>query len=225
MAYLDDAVAGGYIPKLLGTYERELRPTLAAMAELDVERLVNIGAADGYYAVGLARLMPKTRVLAFEMDPQGRAAIRTLAERNGLVDRVEVLGYCGVNDLGDVLRQPASTLILCDVEGFEDVLLDPVQVPGLRTAWMAIELHDGKNPGVSDRIRSRFESTHAIETIWQEKRSPSDFSIRTRYTSRLAPRHLEAAVDEGRPVRSESTRMSWYWMVPKSIPEASCSRS
>jgi hypothetical protein len=97
--------------------------------------------------------------------------------------------------------------------------MDPEKVPGLRAAWLLVELHDGKNPGVSGRIRARFEPTHSIETIWQTKRTAADFPFRNAYTRSLAPGHLAAAVDEGRPVRDGVTPMSWFWMVPKRVQQ------
>ena len=71
-------------------------------------------------------------------------------------------------------------------------------------------------PGVSGRIRARFEKSHAIETIWQEERAASEFPFATGYTHALDPKHLAAAVDEGRPVRPGATPMSWFWMIPHS---------
>jgi hypothetical protein len=215
MNYIHDTMSGGYVPKVLGIYERELHPVIARLAELGIQRVLNIGAADGYYAVGLCRMFPDLRVVAFETEARGREYVRAMAERNGVLPRVEIRGTCDLPGLQAALTDPRGTLVLCDVEGYEDVLMDPEKVPGLRAAWLLVELHDGKNPGVSGRIRARFEQTHTIETIWQTKRTAADFPFSNAYTRSLAPEHLAAAVDEGRPVRDGVTPMSWFWMVPK----------
>jgi hypothetical protein len=215
MNYIHDTMSGGYVPKVLGIYERELHPTIARLSELGIQQVLNIGAADGYYAVGLCRMFPRLRVVAFEMAFRGREYIRAMAERNGVLSRIEVRGTCDLPGLQAALSDPRSTLVLCDVEGYEDVLMDLEKVPGLREAWLLVETHDCKKAGVSDRIRIRFEKSHTIETIWQTKRTAADFPFSTPYTSRLAPHHLAAAVDEGRPVREGSTPMNWLWMVPK----------
>jgi hypothetical protein len=215
MHYLRDAVSGGFVPKSLGIYERELHCVILSLPQREILRIVNIGASDGYYAVGLARLLPRAHVIAFEMEPRGQKAIRHMAENNGVGDRVEVRGRCELAHLRAALDSTAKTLVLCDVEGFEDVLMDPAAVPTLRQDWLLVEIHDGKNPGVSERIRNRFLSTHDIQTIWQQKRTASDFAFSTSYTRGLAPKHLTAAVDEGRPVREGVTPMSWFWMSPK----------
>ena len=57
------------VPKLLGIYERELHGAVEAAVLGQPEVIVNVGAADGYYAVGLARRCPSATVHAFEADP------------------------------------------------------------------------------------------------------------------------------------------------------------
>ena len=47
--------------ELLGTYEHELFDTVHALARGPYRTVVNVGARNGYYAVGLARLMPNAR--------------------------------------------------------------------------------------------------------------------------------------------------------------------
>jgi hypothetical protein len=212
--YLHDAVSGGYIPKLLGIYERELHPVIASLPQHDIRSVINIGASDGYYAVGLARCLPAARVVAFEMEPRGQDFVRRIADNNDVGDRVTVYGRCDLPDLQSAAAGLERPLVICDVEGYEDVLLDPENVPALHSAWILVELHDGKNPNVSDRIRARFEKSHQIETILQTKRTAADFPFANAYTRSLAAEYLAAAVDEGRPVRNGITPMSWFWMVP-----------
>src|SRR2546423_8930110 len=79
MRYSTDTVGGGYIPKLLGIYERELHAFVRDLAALNIREVINIGAADGYYAVGLARQNPATRVIAFEAEQRGRKLIEQMA--------------------------------------------------------------------------------------------------------------------------------------------------
>src|SRR4051812_47368421 len=50
------ACAAGVAPKVLGTYERELHDWIVGLSSRGYECVVNVGCAEGYYAVGLARL-------------------------------------------------------------------------------------------------------------------------------------------------------------------------
>jgi hypothetical protein len=216
MTCLHDAVSGGYVPKLLGTYERELHPIISGLCDLGITRILNIGAADGYYSVGLCRVLPDASAIAFETHPRGREFIQAMAEQNGVAPRIGIRGTCNPSELRAAMRDAVNTLVFCDVEGYEDVLLDPVSVPELRDAWLLVEIHDNKNPGVSQRIHDRFQQSHTINVIWQSPRTPADFPFCNCYTLSLSPEHLAIAVDEGRPVRHGTKPMSWFWMSPRS---------
>src|SRR5215218_7302739 len=52
--------SGDAVAKLVGTYEMELHPVVEAWISEPPRRLVNVGAAEGFYAVGFARVLPKT---------------------------------------------------------------------------------------------------------------------------------------------------------------------
>ncbi len=68
MRYVDTSVGSCFIPKLLGTYERELASKVEWICRQQPELVVDIGAAEGYYAIGLAMRIPAARVVAFELD-------------------------------------------------------------------------------------------------------------------------------------------------------------
>jgi predicted O-methyltransferase YrrM len=210
LKYGDVSQGSAYIPKLLGIYERELTPQVTEIVSLNPKLIVDIGAAEGYYAVGLARLIPSARVIGFEMEFKGRAALSAMAALNSVSDRVEVRGKCEAADLVNALGDETSAVVICDVEGYEVVLLDPVTVPGLSQNAILVELHDFLVPGLRDTIRSRFAATHEITLVTQEIRSREEFPWRTLGTALLPKSYLDWAVSEWRPVV-----MEWYWMVPK----------
>ena len=58
MDYVTAATEGPLIPRLLGTYESELHPYLAKLAGGGIDYcVIDVGCAEGYYAVGPARLI------------------------------------------------------------------------------------------------------------------------------------------------------------------------
>jgi hypothetical protein len=213
MKYTAKSAGSVLIPKLLGIYERELHPVLEYAISHPFQVIVDIGAAEGYYCVGLARRMPQTRVVAYEMDEAGRQQLKELARLNHVSDQLEIRGLCTMEEMNSVLDASVSTLLICDVEGAEAYLLDSLRVPALVSMHILVELHDFVLGGLSDVMHSRFQATHEIEHIWQEGRSRSDFPYRSFYT-RCFPSYMDIAVSEGRPCR-----MSWYWMRPKHEPE------
>ena len=101
-----------------------------------------------------------------------------------------------------------SPLLICDVEGCEDGLLDPALTPS--RADILVELHDFIVPGVSETLRARFESSHLIQLIHQQPRSRDEFPWRTVVTTLLPRSYQDWAVSEWRPVP-----MSWLYMRSK----------
>ncbi len=66
--------------KLLGTYEKELWPIIEEIIARDYRTIIDIGAAEGYYVVGLAQRMPEARVVAFEAQLKIHPRIRRVGE-------------------------------------------------------------------------------------------------------------------------------------------------
>src|SRR4051812_22623153 len=75
MHYSDRSVGSAFFPKVLGTYERELHERIRACFQMGVRTVIDVGAAEGYYAVGLAMRIPGVQVVAFETEEAGRVAI------------------------------------------------------------------------------------------------------------------------------------------------------
>jgi hypothetical protein len=213
MRYGPSSVGSAYIPKLLGIYERELVPIIETVCSANPQLIVDVGAAEGYYAVGLAIRNPSSRVVAFEAEAVGRASLQRMAEGNGVRARIEIRGRCEIQDLEEVLGDVPSPLVICDVEGHENSLLDPLLAPSLRRADILVELHDFIAPGVSHLLRTRFESTHHIQLIHQEQRSWDEFPWRTWITALLPRSYKDWAVSEWR-----SVPMSWLYMKSRLTP-------
>jgi hypothetical protein len=188
-----DATATSLIPKLLGAYERELHAVIEQAIRAEPELIVNVGAADGYYAVGLARRCPAATVHAFEADPRARALLERVAAANDV--RLEIRGAAEVEHLR-ALPAGGRTLVVIDCEGCEAALLDPERVPLLRSAAIVAELHDFAVPG--DPVVARFASTHDVTLIPTGAQPPE----------RSSP--LALALSEYRP-----GPMRWAVMIPR----------
>ena len=161
--FIERSAEGCHIAKLLGCYEQPLQPYITAAIEKNYSTLLNIGCAEGYYAVGLARAMPKTRSLAFDTDPKAQVACRELAAKNGVSDRVEVDGLFSPSDFANYDHK--STLVFCDIEGAELELLDPEIAPALKSLDLIVESHECLKPGITDTLIMRFSATHDIQLV------------------------------------------------------------
>lgn len=167
------AAEGCSLPKLLGCYERELHLAIELIVARGYGHVLNVGCAEGYYAVGLARRMPNTVVHAHDIEESCRTACAALAERNGVDARVTVGGEIGHADFA---RFPAGdTVVIADIEGAELSLLDPASAPALRGFDLLVELHNDFETPTYQAFLDRFETTHEIERIAHGGRDHSVF--------------------------------------------------
>lgn len=162
MAYPVRAAEGARAARVLGCYEAGLEPVIEEIIGRPYRTLVDIGCAEGYYAVGLARRMPQTRILARDTSAAAQDLCRALAAANGQ-DRVEVGGLWTHADFA--LCEGGRTVVICDIEGAEGDLLDPVAAPGLAGADILVEVHEGMVPGLLARLTGRFAPTHSLTRI------------------------------------------------------------
>jgi hypothetical protein len=153
-------------PRLLGCYEHELHAQLERLLAERFDAVLNIGCADGYYAVGLARRMPETQVFAYDADPRAQAGCRDIAAVNGVSDRLHVGGLFHGADFAAFAGR--RTWLVLDVEGSERELLDPDAYPALREMTVLVECHDCFFPGTTDEIARRFSSNKItrIDHAW-----------------------------------------------------------
>jgi len=197
-------VSGDLVAKLLGTYERELRPSFEEWIAAAPTHVVDVGSAEGYYAIGLARAIPGATVLAYDIDPAARERCQELAARNAVADRVLVREECTPDELGELPAE--GVVLLSDCEGCEAALLDPERQPLLRGWPIIVELHDFIDDSISARLRARFEASHDIELITEHPVDERDVPE----LADLDQAERDLLLGENRP-----TVMSWFCMRPR----------
>jgi precorrin-6B methylase 2 len=189
--------ADGYrAPKLLGCYESDLHQHVRELQKRKPATVVNVGCAEGYYAVGLARLLPDATVFAFDINGQSAATCRQAADMNGVSKRIVVDSLCTISMLGELLARGGRPLVFMDIEGGERELLDAARVPLLRNCDIIVENHDFVDRSISATLLERFSSSHTVELIVESARNPNQFSHLQTWSE--LDRWL--VVDEGRPV-------------------------
>ena len=205
MDYVTSATEGALTPRLIGTYESELHPHLQRFAEKSLDCVIDVGCAEGYYAVGLARMMPGVTVHAFDIQETARAACADLAAKNGVSERV-IIGERFAPDGFEAFKD-RRCLVLVDIEGAEDDLLRPDLSPALAGMDLIVETHDVYRPGVLARLIERFSPTHDIVLVVQQPKTfkPPPWFVNLNHLDQLL------AVWE---FRHQAT--PWLVMTPKS---------
>lgn len=163
MTYAVRASEGTRSARLIGCYEASLAEVVETIIARAYPQVIDIGSAEGYYAVGLARRMPEARVLARDDNPFAQSLCRKLAEQNGVADQIEIGGRMEAADFA--ICTTARTVIVCDIEGAEEDLMDPARAPGLLAADILVEVHEGMKPGLLEKIARRFRPTHDVRRI------------------------------------------------------------
>ena len=162
------------MPKLIGTYENELHHIIDDLHKRKEYNIIfDIGAAEGYYAVGLAKTFPRSKVMAFETSDKARKLIKAMAAVNDVSSSIQIEGECRVESFKNYLDEK-NGLIICDCEGLELELLDPAKIPNLINYDIIVELHDYSSGGytVTEIMKSRFEKSHTFNFINIRRNKP-----------------------------------------------------
>jgi len=205
MTYVDRAVGSvlNLVPRLLGAYERELHGAIEEAVREAPSTVVDVGSADGYYAVGLALRLPAATVYAFDPDRFQRSLCGEVARVNGAAARVRQGGGC---DASTLLTLPLrDAFVVVDCEGCEVELLDPERVPLLRRSKVLVELHEHVEPTAAE-IPARFSATHDLHLISPEPRRAEDYPE----LSELGPDAGELVLEE---FRQQAAR--WALLTPR----------
>jgi hypothetical protein len=163
MDFLPQSAEGCHIAKLLGCYEQPLQPFIEEAINLAYPTILNIGCAEGYYAVGMARRMLSTQVLAFDLNPNAQEVCTALAQKNSVADRVKVGALFKPEDFASYANQ--KVLVLCDIEGAEKDLLDPEMATALKGMDLIVESHECLISGITQTLINRFKESHQITLV------------------------------------------------------------
>ena len=207
MAYLDEVVWGPIVSRWLGCYEWEVASVVEQIIRSPYSRVLDIGCAEGYYAVGLATRMRSVIVHAFDTSFIARRQIRRMARLNQVQDRVIVHGTCDSSQLNALCGPEA--LVLCDIEGYERILLDPAAAPRLLESDVLVEIHESKlQPPTESLIAGYFASTHDIRALRFGSRDSWLKDNPNVLDKELDKKAIDEALNECR-----SNGMTWLWMT------------
>jgi SAM-dependent methyltransferase len=188
-------------PQIIGCYESELHDCIEheirRLEKIEHPRVVDIGCAEGYYAVGLAKRLPHAEVYAIDISEESLKIVQRAAELNG----VENLSVAPL-----LMDGTTIDFIMCDCEGHEIDYLDPKKFPQLVNTHMLVEMHDFPDQPTTEIVYNRFKDTHDVYIMYEAGRNPNQFDFMVDWHN--ISRWL--AVSEGRPVR-----MYWMFFKPK----------
>ena len=193
--------------KLLGTYEQDLQPFLLKYRQRDHRCVIDIGCAEGFYAVGLALLYKYSTVFAFDTNIEAQEIVEENADLNGVSNRVVVGGLCDGKMLINKAREHESMFVFCDCEGNERSLFsDDATRASLSKSDLIIECHEFMDAGVTKYLRDALSSSHRVFDVYDGPRNPNAF----RFLESVSDQDRWRAICEYRPCRMN-------WLVCESL--------
>jgi predicted RNA methylase len=199
-------VGSVFAPKILGTYELEIQAIFAKLAgETKASFFIDIGAAEGYFAVGAALINPQLKIIAFEQQQAAHEHIRELATLNSVSERIEICGEFDLSALKDrdLGERP---LVLMDVEGAEATLIDESFANRFADASLIVEVHDFASPGVSRAVKKVLSRTHEVTEVHRGRSTRKAM----RSGTGLSEFEWRIATDERRPPGN-------HWLVARPL--------
>ncbi len=201
----------GLATKLFGLYEQEI---LKLVTELRGRHriLINLGAGDGYYGVGLVSAGFFEQSVCFELSENGQKATLRTAEKNGVVEKIKTRGAAEADFskvFGELGIKAADCMIICDIEGAEFSIFSAECLAKLQGAHIIIELHGYLSPNgnaLEERLvldSKQFFQTSIVKTSARDLSSIPELEM-----VNDADRWLICS--EGRP-----KLMSWLILSPK----------
>lgn len=193
MKYINRSSGSALLPKILGSYEEPIQDWIKEVISIkNYSNILDIGCAEGYYACGFAMSMPNTQITAYDIDLQARNNTAELKLLNSL-QNIEIKAECSHAELN--VKSKAGVLVFCDIEGFEETLLDPQKVPNLQLVDLLIESHDCFVPNITETLISRFYMTHTMRIIVNYPYRVKRYNTPNKATAS----QLNYIVDEHRP--------------------------
>ncbi len=160
--------------KLIGAYEFELHKIIEKIIKREPDTVVNVGCADGYYAIGMGMRLPKSKIYAMDIDNDSLDLCEHNANINNVKRLTTVVGKPAPQDLK---LGSGRRLFFVDVEGDELALLNKDLCPLLIDSDIIVECHDfwDVNNPISAKLKERFSDSHDVEVIVPDIPYPGDY--------------------------------------------------
>jgi hypothetical protein len=210
MKYIATANGSQLLPKILGSYEEPIHEWVRErVLDGHYETIIDVGCAEGYYAVGFTLKSPKSKIIACDINTSALTNARQLATINKVNHRIEFSERFDAAVISSEFEteKREKILIFMDVEGAELDLLDTKKNKSLLSCDILVELHDCFIPDLTSKVIGFFSETHKIEIIvdypWREgEYNKAEYS--------LSEEDLSFCLDERRP-----KEMRWMFAKKK----------
>lgn len=152
-------------PKLLGSYESELHKLIYNLLNCNYDYIIDIGCAEGYYTVGFALHSKCSNIIAYDIDEKALTQCKLMSNINNVGNKISFGKLFTQEDIKNFDLEKRY-LIICDCEGYENILFDSSVNKYLKNCDLLIETHDIFNINISTNLNNIFKESHLCEIIY-----------------------------------------------------------
>ena len=133
-----------YCPKIIGVYENEVQNELL---KTNCKYIVNLGAGEGYHAIGQILSGTKEQAICFELSKTSRKFLNTNSKINNIENKIKIFEKANNNYL-DYSQDKISDIdfkecvFLIDIEGDEFNIINNKNLETLKESKLIIEFHE-----------------------------------------------------------------------------------
>ena len=163
---------------LLGLYDQEVLASLTQLPK-KYQYFIDIGAADGYYGVGVIVGKFFKKSFCYEISEQGQKTIEANAKINDVTAKIEIRGKAVSNFYKDFSQNEADQSVLfVDIDGGEFELFSSEIFEKFKNSVVFFELHEWLFPDGKERLerlKNDAEKHFKITTLTTTSRDLSVF--------------------------------------------------
>ena len=196
------------VTQILNVYENHVLEKLIHFSKKKLD-FINIGAGDGYFAIGVAFAKMFEKVYAFESSEIAQDLLRQNIEINKCNDIIKIKSVANFESLKNIISNGNSAVILIDIEGFEFELLNEELLKCLNNCYVICELHPTlvlNGYEKQHQLISRSKNIFNSSIIHRETYNPNQFIELDQFSDE----ERLIAFGEGR-----NNNMKWLVLEPK----------
>ena len=193
----------------LGSYETEVQLELEKLRnEFNKKTFIDIGGADGLFAVGVLVNKMFDNTIVFEIEKRGREAIKRNSIKNQVYDKLTILGEANKETLSKCLYENSESIILMDIEALEFKLLDIEMIQLIQNSPIIIEIHCFSESDIISysKLKDNLEKYFTVKTLKNNKLELDSH----KHISHLTDIQKALVLTERRTIRAE-----WLVCRPK----------
>ena len=168
---------GDIASKIYGFYENKIQEKLK---EIKKPILIDIGAADGFFAIGCLYSKLSKYCYAFEQNETSRLALRKTAEINKVTNQISIMGKVDNQSFLSSLPnnlELSKTVILCDIEGEEYDFFSETILKKLKKCNLIIEIHNESSNSKETTLLKLAKKYFNVNVLLDNNKDMSEITI------------------------------------------------